>query len=98
MHEPIDVVIPLGPRDRETVAVSVRSVRRFVRDVRTIYLVSREDPRIENTEFIPESVFPFGLDTIATLLETRERAGWYLQQLIKLYFPLTHPALSLIHI
>jgi hypothetical protein len=92
MHEPIDVVIPLGPRDRETVAVSLRSVCRFVRDVRTIYLVSRQGHRIENTKFIPESGFPFGLDTIATLLETRERAGWYLQQLIKLYFPSTHPA------
>lgn len=88
MQEPIDVIIPVGPHDNETVTASVRSVRTYVEGARTIFIVSREDPRIADTQFISEAVFPFDLDAVADMLGNRERAGWYLQQLIKLYFPL----------
>jgi len=50
----IDVVIPLGPNDQDTVELSVRAVRSFVPDVRHVYLVSAENPNIEGVRFIDE--------------------------------------------
>jgi FkbM family methyltransferase len=89
-REPIDVVIPLGPNDQDTVDFSVRSVRSFVRDVRHVYLVSAENPDIEGVRFIDEQMFPFDINAVRQILGPHERAGWYLQQLIKLYFPLVN--------
>ena len=96
-RELIDVVIPLGPNDRDTVDLSVRSVRSFVKDVRHVYLVSAENPNIEGVRFIDERTFPFDLDAVRQSLGSHERAGWYLQQLVKLYFPLVN-RLSLKHV
>jgi FkbM family methyltransferase len=87
-RELIDVMIPLGPNDQDTVDLSVRAVRSFVRDVRHIYLVSAQDPQIEGVRFFAEEAFPFTIDSISCALDSREHAGWYLQQLMKLYFPL----------
>ena len=89
-RELIDVVIPLGPHDQDTVELSVRAVRSFVPDVRHIYLVSAENPNIAGVRFIDEKTFPFDIDGVRQSLGSRERAGWYLQQLIKLYFPLVN--------
>ena len=84
----IDVMIPLGPKDGETVALTARSARQYVDGVRNVYIVSREDPKLPDTIFIDEGRFPFDLKAVQGLLGAEERAGWYLQQLIKLYFPL----------
>ena len=86
----IDVMIPLGPNDQDTVELSVRAVRSFVRDVRHIYLVGAENPNIGGVRFIDEKAFPFDIDGVRQSLGSHERAGWYLQQLIKLYFPLVN--------
>ena len=86
----IDVMIPLGPNDQDTVELSVHAVRSFVRDVRHIYLVAAENPNIAGVRFIDEKEFPFDIDGIRQILGSHERAGWYLQQLIKLYFPLVN--------
>lgn len=87
----IDAVIPVGPKDRSLVEFSVRSVRRFVEGVRTIWVVGREDPGLPDTVFVPEDCFPFQLADVQTMLGTTARAGWYLQQLIKLYIPVAVP-------
>jgi FkbM family methyltransferase len=86
----IDVMIPLGRSDQDFVDVSVRSVRNCVKDVRHIYLVSAEDPNIEGVKFLDEQAFPFHIDAVRQALGSHERAGWYLQQLVKLYFPLVN--------
>lgn len=85
--ELVDVMIPLGPRDGETGAVSTRAAVAFVAGVRTIYVVARNDPRIAGTQFIDERIFPFSIASIRQMLQIHDRAGWYLQQLIKFYFP-----------
>ena len=85
-----DAMIPLGPDNREAVELSVRSVRSFVSDVRHIYMVSSEDPGIAGVRFVDEKIFPFDIDAVRHILGPSGRAGWYLQQLIKLYFPLVH--------
>ena len=38
-----------------------------------------------NVYIILESVFPFSLDTVASIHGKSSRNGWYLQQLLKLY-------------
>jgi FkbM family methyltransferase len=89
-RELVDVLIPLGPNDQDTVELSVRSVRSFVKDVRHIYVVSAQNPNIAGVRFIDERTFPFDINGIGQILGSAARAGWYLQQLIKLYFPLVH--------
>jgi len=89
-RELIDAVIPLGPNDRDTVELSIRSVRNFVSNARHIYLVGAENPNIRGVRFIDEKSFPFDKTTIGQILCSQQRAGWYLQQLIKLYFPLVN--------
>ena len=84
----IDVVIPLGPEDHDIADLSVRSVRGFVRDVRRVHVVSAEDPRIDGARFVPERAFPFDADAVRRVLGADARAGWYLRQLTRLYFPL----------
>jgi FkbM family methyltransferase len=84
----IDVVIPLAPEDMELVDFSVRSVRGCVRDLRNIYLVSAENPNIAGARFIDERIFPFDAGTIRQTLGSQAQPAGYLQQLIKLYFPL----------
>ncbi|WP_298380447.1 DUF6492 family protein [Azospirillum sp.] len=88
---PIDAVIPLGPNDRGLVDFSARSIRRFVDGVRMIWIVSREDPGLPDTVFVPEDRFPFRIADVQAALGTTMRAGWYLQQLIKLYVPQAIP-------
>jgi hypothetical protein len=88
MSVPIDVIIPIGPKDFQTSVLSARSVRSFVDGVRNIYVVCRNDPSIDGTYFINEAIFPFDIKSVQTILGGKKRNGWYLQQLIKLYFPL----------
>lgn len=88
---PIDVVVPLGPNDRGLVDFTVRSARRFVEGVRAIWVVSRDDPGLPDTVYVPEDRFPFQLADVQAALNVGGRGGWYLQQLLKLYFPLVAP-------
>ncbi len=88
MSVPIDVLIPIGPKDFNTSVLSARSVRSFVKGVRNIYVVCRNDPGIDGTHFIDEAIFPFDIKSVKAILGGEKRAGWYLQQLIKLHFPL----------
>lgn len=86
----IDAVVPLGPADWDTVDLSVQSIRSFVKDVRHIYLVGAEDPKIHGVRFIDEQVFPFDEAAVRRSLDSDSRSGWYLQQLLKLYFQIVH--------
>jgi len=88
----MDVVIPLVSGERETAELSVRSVRSFVADVRNIYLVGPENPEIARAHFIDERSFPFDIDAVRQTLGPHVRAELYVQQLMKLHFPLLHRA------
>jgi len=89
-RELIDVVIPLGSGDRDMVEVSVRSARGFVKDIRNIYLVSAEDPVIPGTRYFDEQRFPFDIDSVCQNLNSTAQSRQYLQQLVKLHFPLVN--------
>jgi len=88
----IDVVIPLATGDGDTAALSVRSVRNFVKDVRNIYLVAANNPDIAGAHFIDERSFPFDIDAVRQTLGPHMGAELYSQQLTNLYFPLVHRA------
>lgn len=87
----VDALIPLGPNDRMLAELCVRSVRTFVHGLRTIYIVSATDPGIPGTVFVSEDAFPFTLAEVRDILQVSDRAGWYLQQLVKFHFPLVRP-------
>ncbi len=82
----MDVLIPVGPRDVEVAELCVRSVQRHVAGVGRIFLLCREDPGISGVTWVSEGVFPFSQADVARRIRNEQRAGWYLQQLMKLYF------------
>ena len=86
----IDAMIPLGPDERDTVELSVRSVRTLVADVRHIYLVCAEDPGIPGVRYVDERSFAFDKTAVERSIGSAKRPGRYLQQLLKLYFQRVH--------
>jgi FkbM family methyltransferase len=84
----IDVVIPFDSGDLNNLELSARSIRKFVKDVRHIYAVSAADPNVRGVRFVDEKAFPFDIGSIGRSLNSHEQLGRYMQQLIKLYFPL----------
>lgn len=102
----MDVVIPVHEKDYPTLPWCVESVKRHL-DVGRVYLVSGDpvpecvlDPGVHGAyvTWVREGgpAFPFDAPGIEALLpeEHRGQAGWYLQQLIKLYAGLCIPGLS----
>jgi Family of unknown function (DUF6492) len=87
----LDALIPVGPKDKEIAEVCALSIRKYVKDIRTIYVVCSVDPGIQGTVFINENLLSFTLDQVRSILNTTERAGWYFQQLIKLHAPVIIP-------
>lgn len=87
----LDVIIPLGPNDEDIIEKCVESVRKYILGVRNIYIVSSRPLEIKGaTHVFDESLFPFSKKDIELYIQPN-RAGWYLQQLIKLYAPLLLP-------
>ena len=89
-----DVVIPVGPNDISVIHSQLEFTKKNIVGRRNIYLVSnvfRED--IEGVIFIPESRFPFSLQSVAEVHGADPRNGWYLQQLLKLYAGFSIPGI-----
>jgi hypothetical protein len=80
----MDVILVSGPNDTEILPISIKSIKRFVKNYRRIIVISPEKYTDEGVEYIDETIFPFKKsDIIGLCLEGRE--GWVLQQLLKLY-------------
>lgn len=85
----MDCVIPSHKKDYEVLPHCIESVREFL-DVRNIVVISAERPSNLPDGVIwhdQDTLFPFTSLDIAGLLKAEyvEQAGWYHQQLIKLY-------------
>lgn len=80
-----DIVIPLGPNDKDFIHSQIEKTRQNVIGYRNIYIVS-SDPnfKCDHCIVIDENIFPF-VEDIAIIHGKNPRNGWYLQQLIKLY-------------
>lgn len=82
-----DVVISVGPNDKDIVSKQVKYTQQNVIGYRHIYIIPYDASfTLEGCITIPENTFPFSLDTFKLFHpDATKRAGWYLQQLFKLY-------------
>ncbi len=87
-----DIVIPVGPEDREIVTKQIEFTKKNIIGYRNIYLICY-DPTItlDGCITINENIFPFTIDTVAKFHGKLSRNGWYLQQLLKLYAGIVIP-------
>lgn len=104
--DPIDVVIPCASKDLETLELCIEGIKKNCRRVRRVIVVSAK-PLTKKAEWFDEADFPFSKKNVAFYLNkkneketqvflnnSRSRAGWYLQQLIKLYAAFVIPEIS----
>ncbi|CDR34372.1 DUF6492 family protein [Criblamydia sequanensis] len=100
----IDVVIPCVKGDLEILPFCIKGIRKNVKAANRIIIISKEK-LTDDAEWVPESNFPFSKEDVAMHLTTDEdsrrklldkggRAGWYLQQLLKLYAPFVIDGIS----
>ena len=86
-----DIVIPLGPNERLHIDKQIEYTKKNVIGYRNIYIVTNnyDNLQINGCIIIDESVYPFKMTDIASYFEKyngkKNRNGWYLQQLLKLY-------------
>ena len=86
-----DIVIPVGPNDRNEIELQIEYTKKNVIGYRNIYLICF-DPSImvEGAITIDETIFPFTKENVIEILDNvhtdiHDRSGWYLQQLLKIY-------------
>ena len=85
-----DIVIPLGPNEKDNINTQIEYTKKNVIGYRNIYIIAY-DPNITipGCIIIPETIFPFSIQTInahfSKYMTDLWRSGWYLQQLLKLY-------------
>jgi hypothetical protein len=85
-----DIVIPLGPNEKDNINKQIEYTKKNVTGYRNIYIIAY-DPTITipGCTIIPETIFPFSIQTIndhfSKYTTDLSRSGWYLQQLLKLY-------------
>ena len=84
-HHNFDIVIPVGPKDEHIIEEQIKHTKRNIIGYRNIYLISSKNIKIDGCITIDENDFPFNIETVANLHGKKERNGWYLQQLLKLY-------------
>jgi len=92
-----DVVILVGPKDKDIIKLQLPFTIKNIIGYRNIYIITPfvEDIQREigpickklktNVSVIHECIFPFSLKTVEKYHGKNNRNGWYLQQLIKLY-------------
>ena len=80
-----DVVICVGPRDLELAYDCIARCKRYAKGANKIYTISK-NKICSDTIHIDEASFPFNKRDIQAILpKVGDRAGWYFQQLLKLY-------------
>ena len=81
-----DIVIPLGPLDNNVINQQIPFTKKNIIGYRNIYIITcNKNYNFEGCITICEDIFPFSMETVQEFHGKRERNGWYLQQLLKLY-------------
>jgi len=89
-----DIVIPVGPNDTDIILKQINYTRKNIMGYSKIFIVTpNQELKIDGCETVSEDIFPFSISEIADKFKTRDRSGWYLQQLIKLYSGITIPSI-----
>lgn len=104
--EPIDVVIPCAPKDRQSLGLCIQGIRQNGNNVRRIIVISKEK-LTDAAEWFSEDAFPFSKEEIALEIfrgdaiaarnfieQPDTRIGWVFQQFLKLYAPFIIPDIS----
>jgi hypothetical protein len=91
----MDIVIVFHSKDIKVLPYCLKGLSN-IKEKQNVYLVSNEPINYENTTYIDEKLFPFTKKDIESYLYEKDyfRAGWYYQQLLKLYAYLVIPNLS----
>lgn len=91
----MDIVIVVHSKDVKVLPYCLNGLNN-IKEKRNVYLVSNEPLNYENTTYIDEKLFPFTKRDVEEYLYEKDyfRAGWYYQQLLKLYSYLVIPNLS----
>jgi len=87
----MDAVIPFHVKDKRCIEHCVKGIR--LQEVRNIYIVSKDNPNIDDTIWIDETIYPFTFDQIKSYVKS-DRTGWYFQPLLKLYATRIIPGIS----
>lgn len=106
VDDPIDVVIVTHPKDKKTLDDCIAGIKENCSNVRRIIVVSSEK-LTDQAEWFDENRFSFSKQDVSLVIakgdknkskkftERRGRgAGWYYQQLLKLYSPFAIPGIS----
>lgn len=88
----LDIVIPVHKKDLQILEYCIEAAKKKIVNARRIIVVSKER-YTENAEWFDEAKFPFSFD-LARQYVGLSSAGWYFQQLLKLYAPLVIPDIS----
>lgn len=104
--DPIDVVIVSHSKDKGTLDYCIDGIKKNGSNVRRVIVVSAKR-FTNNAEWFDERQFPFSLDDVLMTIAKGNRkmgenffrdhnrpAGWYLQQLLKLYSAFVIPNIS----
>ena len=103
--DPIDVVIVTHPKDKVTLNFCIEGIRKNCENIGRIIVVSSEK-LTDEAEWFDEANYPFSKDDVALEIVRGDkkrvkkffvgyqRAGWYYQQLLKLYSAFTIPDIS----
>ena len=86
-----DIVIPLGPNERDKIYKQIEYTKKNIIGYRNIYIITNnfDNLQIDGCKVIDENIFPFKITDVASYFirynGKNNRNGWYLQQLLKLY-------------
>ena len=80
-----DIVIPVGPNDLSIISSTIQYTQKNVLDYRNIYLVSKNEMKLDGCIYVSENQFPIQFEDIKDMFIFRNRVGWYFQQIIKFY-------------
>lgn len=95
-REMFDIIIPVGPNDLDIIRQQIPYTLKNIIGRRRVYLITCiNDLEVPGCITISEARFPFDKTVIHQIFrQETPRAGWYLQQLIKLYAAQIIPELS----
>jgi len=90
-----DIVIPLGPNELYIFNENLKTIKENVIGYRNIYIITANTNIIlDDCIIINEELFPFKMSDIELYIKNKDRNGWYLQQLLKLYAGFYIPHIS----
>jgi len=88
---PLDIVIPVHKKDLQILEYCIDAAKKKIVGARRIIIISKER-YTNNAEWFDEALFPFSFSLVADYVGCH--AGWYFQQLLKMYAPLVIPNIS----